>query len=480
MNCTHNPADDFPKQLTERGRPSCHDVEGSLFRFPPKDSASLIAQAKVDIDRNTMNLTLAKCSVVVVGQSNTEQVSRSFCCNDGGLQCDSSPKEGNCGETQRGKTESPVQAFDDLQGCKVLTSVHDIEPQLPIIKRTGYLKGEQCEKIMEHLVGLQDNGRFEEHDRLVTPFMIHFKREGNIDMQMAMMIERAVAFSYQKKFLKKSKQLFSLAIKLGSTSKLRNPNVLLARAYYGFVQACRYKNSKKLPLLLECLERGESLLQNHESPEDLAEIYYNYGSVYLMHMSTIPDDERNAEARNKYQRMVKKYFENSIEAGKKDPRERVRVKKQIYGHLRVATLLLDCTSTVARKQIKVIPSQDIADAVKHLDILEHQLADVIPRGTRVQILKTRSDQYYRQGRAMYPLAKKTAEEALEIAQHHEFTTELSSLQERIDFLDQLCHDIPHRENVKSPFGNESEASSNDGSGETSASETEQKCSSRKD
>ena len=175
--------------------------------------------------------------------------------------------------------------------------------------------------------------------------------------------------------------------------------------------------------------------------------------------------------------MVKKYFENTIEAGKKDPRERVRVKKQIYGHLRVATLLLDCTSTVARKRIKVIPSQDIVDAVKHLDILEHQLSDVIPRGTRVQILKTRSDQYYRQGRAMYPLAKKTAEEALEIAQHHEFTTELSSLQERIDFLDQLCHDIPHRENVKSPFGNESEASSNDGSGETSASETEQKCSS---
>ena len=219
------------------------------------------------------------------------------------------------------------------------------------------------------------------------------------------------------------------------------------------------------------------MLQNHESPEDLAEIYYNYGSVYLMHMSTIPDDERNAEARNKYQRMVKKYFENTIEAGKKDPRERVRVKKQIYGHLRVATLLLDCTSTVARKRIKVIPPQDIADAVKHLDILEHQLADVIPRGTRVQILKTRSDQYYRQGSAMYPLAKKTAEEALEIAQHHEFTTELSSLEERIDFLDQLCHGIPHRENVKSPFGNESEASSNDGSGETSASETEQKCSS---
>ena len=141
-------------------------------------------------------------------------------------------------------------------------------------------------------------------------------------------------------------------------------------------------------------------------PEDLVEIYYNDGSIYFAYRSKIPDDERNAEARNKYQKMVKKYFENTIKAGKKDPRERVQVKKQIYGHLRVAALLLDCTSTVARTRIKVIPPQDIANAVKHLDILEHQLADVIPRGTRVQILKTRSDQYYRQGSAMYPLAKK--------------------------------------------------------------------------
>ena len=141
-------------------------------------------------------------------------------------------------------------------------------------------------------------------------------------------------------------------------------------------------------------------------PEDLVEIYYNYGSIYFAYRSKIPDDERNAEARNRYKKMVKKYFENTIEAGKKDPRERVQVKKQIYGHLRVAALLLDCISTVARTRIKVIPPQDIADAVKHLDILEHQLADVIPRGTRVQILKTRSDQYYRQGSAMYPLAKK--------------------------------------------------------------------------
>lgn len=483
MDCRHDLADEFSKQLPDRGQPSFHDVEGLLFSFHREDSTSVIAQTKVDTDRNTMNLSLANYSVVLIGQSNVEQVNRNLCCNEDGLQCDSRLKDDECGERHKDKFGNRIQAFDELQGGELLTSVvDDIEPQLPLIKTTGYLSGEQCEEIMERLVDLQDNGRFEKHDRMVTSYMEHFERKGDTDMQLAMIIERGVAFSYQKKSLKESKRLFSRAIKIGSSSpsKLCNPNVLLARAFYGFVQVCRHKNSRKLQPLLRCLEKAEYLLQNHESPEDWAEIYYNYGSLYLAYMSKIPYDERKPKARNDLQRTVREYFEKTIEAGKKDPRERVRVKKQIYGHLRVATVLLDCTSTVARTQIKVIPPQDIADAVKHLDILEDQLADDIPRGTRVQILKTRSDQYYRQGEAMYPLAKETAEKALKLAESHKFSTELSSLQERIDFLDQLCRDLPHRERIKPPFSSESEASSRDGSGEASASETDQKCSIEKD
>jgi len=91
---------------------------------------------------------------------------------------------------------------------------------------------------------------------------------------------------------------------------------------------------------------------------------------------------------------------------------------------------------VARIRKQVIPPQDIEDAIKHLDILERQLGSNIPPGTRVQILKTRSDQYYRQG--LYQLAKETAEDALRIASRHGFNTELDSLQERIDFLHHLC------------------------------------------
>ena len=151
----------------------------------------------------------------------------------------------------------------------------------------------------------------------------------------------------------------------------------------------------KLSALFHLLEKSEILLQNHESPADWSEVYYNYGSLWLAYMSMIPDDERNAQARNDARKKARHYFEMTIESGKKDPRLRVRINKQIYGHLRVAAVLLDCTSTVARIRRKVIPSQDIEDAGKHLDILEHQLSSNIPRGTRVQILKVRCDQYYR-------------------------------------------------------------------------------------
>jgi len=112
-----------------------------------------------------------------------------------------------------------------------------------------------------------------------------------------------------------------------------------------------------------------------------------------------------------------------LPSARKTPRSRVQHKKLTYCHLGLAALLLDCTSTVARSPIKVITSQDLKDATKHLDIVEYQLGN-IPRGTRVQVLKTRSDQYYRQGPEMYQLAKETAQNALQMARRHGFNTEL--------------------------------------------------------
>ena len=460
------------------------DLENTSRRLTPDNSNSFTAEANFDTPKKTLNVIVKNWNAVLVGQSNTAQLDCNYHLdnkhNPGRKHSwqeeplpDSGPKvEEDSSKQQKAKVKHQLKPFQDTQNTKLAMSgeiVVDVEPVIPLIKIQGYLHGSTCEKIMEQLVHLQDNGQFEKHDRLVTTHLKGSTCKENTDMELALKIERGVAFSYQKEF-KQSKRLFISVINTDTVSQLINPNILLARAYYRLVQDNRYRKHKKLSALFHCLEESEYLLQNHDSPEDWSEVYYNYGSLWLAYMSTIPDDERHAQARNDARRKARCYFEKTIECCKKDPRLRVQIKQQIYGHLRVAALLLDCTSTVARIRKKVIPPQDIEDAIKHLDILERQLGSNIPRGTRVQIFKTRSDQYYRQG--LYQLAKETAQDALRVASRHGFNTELDSLQERIDFLHQLCEDMAYKERIILLDDSDAETSGNNASCEKSGSETE--------
>ncbi|XP_020612594.1 uncharacterized protein LOC110050954 [Orbicella faveolata] len=402
----------------------------------------------------------------------------------------------------------------------------DVEPSLPVIRKRGFLNGPQCEEILKNLELLQDNGKFEHHMRFFNFCLQRCAGKGNkymevmaneqqiqnrehcnqvlkkfqvlqengrlngdeqllslysrlctkkeyADMELALIIEQGVSFMYHNQ-LSKSKLYFTSVIKLGKHCQLRNPKILFARAY--FLLAANYSSraskARNVSTILECLRRSEVLLQNHESPEDWAEMYYNFGIAWMNYMSVVPDDDRNAKARKEMQEKAKTYYERAIAICKKDPRSRVQHKKLTYCHLGLAALLLDCTSTVARSPIKVITSQDLRDATKHLDIVEYQLGN-IPRGTRVQVLKTRSDQYYRQGPEMYQLAKDTAQDAFQMARRHGFNTELESLQERIDFLDQLCEDTVCTERVKLLVDRDTSNSGSDSRFETSCSESDE-------
>lgn len=71
-----------------------------------------------------MNLSLANYSVVLIGQSNVEQVNRYLCCNEDGLQCDSRLKDDECGERHKDKFGNRIQAFDELQGGEQIGRAH--------------------------------------------------------------------------------------------------------------------------------------------------------------------------------------------------------------------------------------------------------------------------------------------------------------------------------------------------------------------
>ena len=309
-----------------------------------------------------------------------------------------------------------------------------IEKPMPLIKKQGYLKGPQCERILEKLEILQDSGQFNEHEHLVTSLLKLCSDGKKPDMDSALKIERGVAFAYQKES-KKSRSMFNSTIQSerAQNCDVTNPSILTTRAYFSLVADYRNRKSVKLSSLFEFLQRSEFLLQNHDSPDDWAELYYIYGSVWLKYMSIIPDDLRNAQARETARDKAKYYYEQAVSFCQRDKRPRVQIKKQTYCHLGLAALLLDCSSTAARTQEKEIVPSDIKEAKEHLDFVQYRLGESVPTGTQVQLLKTRSDQFYRQ--RLYQLAKETAEEAFQLASSNRFNTELDTLQERIQFLD---------------------------------------------
>jgi len=281
------------------------DLENASWRLTSDKSNPFTAEAKFDTRTKKLNVIVKNWNAVLVGQSNTGQLQdtthnpeHKHRWQEDPLP-DSGPNvEEHWSKQQNVKVEHQLKPFQDTQNSKVATSgeiVVDVEPVIPLIKIQGYLHGSTCDKIMEQLVHLQDNGQFEEHDRLVATHLKGSTCKENTDMELALKIERGVAFSYQKEF-KRSKRLFFSVINSDAISRLKNPNILLARAYYRLVQDYRYRKNTKLSALFNCLEKSEYLLQNHQSPEDWSELYYNYGSLWLAYMSTIPDDQKHVKA----------------------------------------------------------------------------------------------------------------------------------------------------------------------------------------
>lgn len=74
---------------------------------------------------------------------------------------------------------------------------------------------------------------------------------------------------------------------------------------------------------------------------------------------------------------------------------------------------------------------------------------------------------------MYQLAKETAQDALQMARSHGFNTELESLQQRIDFLDQLCEHTVYRDKMKVLADGDTSTSDSDFRFEASGSETDE-------
>ena len=246
---------------------SCSNPNTASFMFTTDNSTSVIAEASLDTKTKTLNVILKNFNAVLVGH--VEQIQPMEAEADNTIHCFSRPAV-----SKEGSQQKPSNSSGEI--------LLDVEPSLPVIRKQGFLNGLQCEEILRNLELLQDNGKFEHHKRLFNFCLERCVEKGNkdmevnkqqipngdhcnqvlkkfqifqenkrlkkdeqlfslysrlcskkqyADMELALIIEQGVSFMYHKQ-LGKSKLYFTSVIELAEHCQLRNPNILIARAYF--------------------------------------------------------------------------------------------------------------------------------------------------------------------------------------------------------------------------------------------------------
>ena len=229
---------------------------------------SISVSDKATEPRN-LNLRIENRSLVIVQQSLTKQQQPNWehtflkretkHANGGEVQSDSAPKtKGSLLDQHKRPAElvaCQLQTFGDTQQRSQTewrdTFIASVDPLMPLIEKHGYLNGKECERILKKLELLQDEGKFAEHERLVTACIRRSADEENPDMELALKMERGVASSYRKEF-KNSKRWFIAVINSEKTQNcdVMNPSILTARAYFLLVADYGKKESVKLSSIL--------------------------------------------------------------------------------------------------------------------------------------------------------------------------------------------------------------------------------------
>ena len=165
------------------------------------------------------------------------------------------------------------------------------------IKVKGDFSGKhrEGEQLLKALEFCQDNGMFVQHKRLTIEKIHYYEDRKNADMVLVLKIEQAVALSYENKSKLAKKMLISVT-ESDLNGQALYGDVISARAFYVLAAHMRREEKHrklKLTLLFEYLRRSEHLLQQYDSPEDWADLYYTYGCLWLDYMSLIPDDTRS-------------------------------------------------------------------------------------------------------------------------------------------------------------------------------------------
>ena len=140
--------------------------------FTRDDSTSVIAETSLDTKTKTLNVIFKNCNAVLVGQVEQIQPIEPEVNSTTTVQCFRRPAVSE---------EESEQNSSNSSSSKVLL---DVEPSLPVIRKQGFIDRPRCDDVLKNLELLQDNGKFEDHQRMFTFFLQRCVEKGHKDMEV--------------------------------------------------------------------------------------------------------------------------------------------------------------------------------------------------------------------------------------------------------------------------------------------------------
>ena len=191
-----------------------------------------------------------------------------------------------------------------------------------------------------------------------------------------------------------------------------------------------YRRQNKHGKAEDSIAIAEQNSRNGNSRFLKALIFYEMASNQTKFVSSIPLDR---SARDQYVERAKEYMKHCIDLCIELDGSSVYIVKHHFGLVKLAFLDLNCRTKATRSQITC--TRSIEEAENSLRTVEERIEDEMKAGQKIQLLVARCDLNYRQNNLQAAL--KHAHSALDLANDHGFSLEITAIKERQDEISKL-------------------------------------------